>query len=798
MTGDGNRHTADRIDGEHARCQRDGVVVGNIIRSTHNLVSAGERAGVCSSIRALGNIADCPSVAADEVVGGNARDGLLRAVVGERVRLARQGHRTLGNGDSALVGRDVGVVITVLDDIVIRIGNACGVVGDTGRCCDGQRVAGGQLEDGAVTRDVRHSRAVICHHVAREGVLRTVILPSLGVRLDDQRTVVAGHLQGAVTRLNVVVSGLGVGIQYIDEGVGTAAHARLAAGECVGGTLASHKARLLSQRRGAVHQRDTVVSLRQVGRLERDRTLGDAQGEGGIHAVVVRARGAGNHVQRAEVRDRRDIGGEGAAAVNAVGHRRSAGAVYRAGAARATQRSSVILLLKLARQRDDQGIAGGNRQLAVRHVERHRAEVRIVVRELRGGELHVRGTHIGTSRCGIAAVGEVGHVVERIGDVHVVAAHALLGAVIDLRGRMAGDGHCHVDRVDGLVAVRHVECHRGEVRVVVDEHRTRKTHLGLAVGIGTLHHIGSGCLSRSVEGEVGFVVQRTADARHRVAAHAMLTTIVRRCILSSHDGHRRIDRGDGLVAVRHVERHRAEVRVGVGELSGSEAHVRGAGIRAFRRNHTALQSGTNRRREREVTTCIQRSAVRGVEARHRMLGAVISRCIGVALDRHRRIDWRDGLITIRHMEDNGSEVRVHVGEHRIGETHISLAVCIGAFHHIGSRGFSRAAEGEVGSRVKRVADFDFVAGDCMRGSVIVGGIVMAGDGHHHLFRRSDSLVAVRHIEGHLVEIRRIRVGELSGSEAHVRGAHHSTLRRNHTAHQCGIGGGCEGEVTSRV
>ena len=140
MTSDSHCHAAKRVDGEHARCQGNGVVVGHIGCPVHNLIGAGERAGVRTGIGTCGDIADGPSMTADEVVSSNACNRLCRAVVSALVRLTRQGHRTLFNGNRAHVGRDVGVERLILHCITISVVNTRSIVNHSGRIGDPQRV----------------------------------------------------------------------------------------------------------------------------------------------------------------------------------------------------------------------------------------------------------------------------------------------------------------------------------------------------------------------------------------------------------------------------------------------------------------------------------------------------------------------------------------------------------------------------------------------------------------------------------------------------------------------------------
>ena len=367
---------------------------------------------------------------------------------------------------------------------------------------------------------------------------------------------------------------------------------------------------------------------------------------------------------------------------------------------------------------------------------------------------------------------------------------------------MTGDGHRGGNRRNDLVAVRHLEGHLTEVGVRVGELFLRKTHIRLAVGVRAFHHIRSGGGSRTAEGEVNIVARhliQVGAGRGGVARYGMFLTVVGGGVVRTHDGHRGVNRGDGLVAVRHLEGHLIEVLVRVGELFLRETHIRlTVGIRAF---HHIRSGCRGRAAEDEVNIVarhlVQVGAGRGGVTRHGMFLTVVRGGVVRTHDRDRGIDLVDGLVTVRDIEDDIREVGVRVGElvlrtgGRTLQTHVR-----GTGNGSGSR--SRTAEGKVVHRIERIADGDIIAGHTMFLTIIGGGVVMAGDGHHHLIEGGDGLVAVRHLEVHLVEVRGIRVGELTGSKTHVRSADIGTLRCNHTIHQSGVGSRGEREIGGGV
>ena len=228
-------------------------------------------------------------------------------------------------------------------------------------------------------------------------------------------------------------------------------------------------------------------------------------------------------------------------------------------------------------------------------------------------------------------------------DDDIVTRHILYATVIRLRIRMAFDGHRQCGLVDRQLAVRH---HRKgyilKVGVVVAELARSQSHevracIGLRQGRGAARadHFGG--------------VEQTACTRGRVATDRMRLRIVSRrvCITGDRDGHR--SRGDGLETIRHIEGHRAEIRIRVGELVGREVHVRRAHSRSGRRRHTA---------EREIVRGVQRGLLvvdldaRHLVARHCVGGAVIHITVVITHNGHRHRSRVHFHVTVRDMEPN--------------------------------------------------------------------------------------------------------------------------------------------------
>ena len=195
-----------------------------------------------------------------------------------------------------------------------------------------------------------------------------------------------------------------------------------------------------------------------------------------------------------------------------------------------------------------------------------------------------------------------------------VTAHAMLITVIIDRAMGTHNGDRHINRVNLLVTVRHVERHRAEVRVRVGklvqlpgigtlQAHVRSTGIGALGGDDTIHQ---GGIRGRCEGKVTGHIVQSGVSRGRVARHRMLLTVIVGGIVGTDNRNDNINRVDLLVTVGHVEGHRAEVGVRVGELvrctgiTTLQTHVRGTGIGAFGGDDTVHQGRIRSRREGEV------------------------------------------------------------------------------------------------------------------------------------------------------------------------------------------------------
>ena len=387
--------------------------------------------------------------------------------------------------------------------------------------------------------------------------------------------------------------------------------------------------------------------------------------------------------------------------------------------------------------------------ITVGHFEGNVPEVRVLVAELFRLQAH-RGLARIRQDCGIRSLEDdvILDIVQSAVGSGSVAGYGMGFTVIVGSVACAGDRYDHIDRVDLLIAVRHVEDDFCKVRVLVGELSGIQTH---ECGV----RVGQGRSSRSAEGEVSFLVQRIADF-HIITADAVILAVIIRGIAVAGNSHNHlVHRRDRLVTVLiHRKGHSTEVRVRIGELVSRQVHVRGAhvGLRRFRSSS-----------EDEVLLHVIQSGVGsgGVAARF-VLCAVVNMCIVVADDGYSRINRFNGLIAVCYVKGDSGEVRIRIGELVSCQAHVLSA-------RIGLCRFCGSVEGEVILHIIQIgAGSGGVAVHGVLCAVIRQRAARAGNRHSHV-DRINGLIAVRHGKGNIGEVL-IRVRELFSRQAHVRGA----------------------------
>ena len=233
---------------------------------------------------------------------------------------------------------------------------------------------------------------------------------------------------------------------------------------------------------------------------------------------------------------------------------------------------------------------GRDSLITIGHVERHGGEVGIRIGELLGIQPHHHSAGIGLrGRCR-AAEREVGLRVETRRGRHRVACHRVRLSIIGTAVAVTRDGHHRVDRIHGLVTVRHMERdHAVKITVDILEHGGRETHVH---GAG----IGERSFRRAAERKVILRISGIAD-RHIIATHAVDRSVVIRRVLVSRDGHHHCAGFHNLEpTIRHTERY-IEIRIVIFELTGCQSH----------RVRIRIHIGTRRlciARHRDVGFCI--------------------------------------------------------------------------------------------------------------------------------------------------------------------------------------------------
>ena len=385
-----------------------------------------------------------------------------------------------------------------------------------------------------------------------------------------------------------------------------------------------------------------------------------------------------------------------------------------------------------------------NGLIAVRYLEGHSSEVRVLVRKLLLLQAHVRRADIRPRHFRCAVEIEVCFRVQRVADLHVVVGDAVLFTVINVRAEVTLDGHHHVNRFNGLVTVRYLKGHSSEVHVLVRELLLLQAHVR-----GT--DIRPRRFRCAAEGEVLLGIQRVADL-YIIAGDAVLFTVINMLTEVALDGHHHINRFNGLIAVRHLKLHIPEVRVDVRELALRQAHLCRTDIRPRSSCCTA---------EGEVCLLIQRIADLYLVAGHAVLLAIVGICTVMACDGHNHVNRFNGQVAISHLKHYRRKVRVVVRELIGSKTHVRCAdVC--------PRGCCRSTEGEVRLLVQRIADLHIIAGHAMLLVVIGFRAVMTCNGHNHM-NRFNGLMAVCYLERHFPEVL-VLILELIDSQTHGRRA----------------------------
>ena len=220
-----------------------------------------------------------------------------------------------------------------------------------------------------------------------------------------------------------------------------------------------------------------------------------------------------------------------------------------------------------------------------------------------------------------------------------------------------------------------------------------------------------------------------------------------------------------------------EVSVEILELLLGKTHIGRTRIRASGR---AVKSRTIQLEVRRIIVDVRIRLVVFIHTTnrisvtaHALLFAVVVLRGGITRDVHNHDTSRHNLQpTVFHREGNievGVSARELIGSqtHRISIRHSTSSYRIAAEHDI--RGFEESAAGDCIKAFHRLLK---------RGIFVHKRMSFDGDIHRN---RLNGLEAVRHLEGHVVEVS-VRVGELALGETHIGGTSIRAFRSDDTIH----------------
>ena len=651
---------------------------------------------VCARVRAGGGgVIDRKGLTFDKtfdlVFGRRAGDEafdviavLLAAVVRERALVDRDGQRSLADHQDADARHAVHgelrgdvVAVRILDDgRTLELIEVCADV-DLDRVR--RRDAGHGVCDAVHGERDRRAGAAVLNFRVRAGELearRRVLLAVVdrGEAVRGQRDLelrgAVGDGQGSGHGADRVVVRVGAIVQRVGERVLALTDDRTGTGDVIGRAFAGDEA-VARDRDVAVRQRGAVVFLavgcaRQGDGALRDLLITVGDGEGHVEVIVVvreLARRKTHHglAGRVAVLDHvRTRCARRAGEREVIVHVIQRGACGRGVAA--DRLFTAVVLIGAVRADDGDGdVDRLDLEAAVlRDHEHDVAEVRVVVREVRGRQVHVVRTRIRLGERRRAAEAEITLVIVRVADGDVVAGDRVRIAVIVDRIRVTGDRDRNgADVGDRHKAVGDAEGHF-EVIVVVRKLARRKTHLRRA-------DVGTRRSCRTGEREVRFQIQRIAD-RNVVAVSGKLAAGVgmRGVVTGDRDGDRAL--ADRHVAVCADRERDVVVRVVVHEVVRGEAHVRGARVGALRfRGLAGLK--------RDVCGVVARVVRRCGEAACRVFGAVVRLGVvragdgnGDRLRRDRERAGNDRHVIVRVVaRGDGDGITADVLARRMGE-----------------------------------------------------------------------------------------------------------------------------------
>ena len=371
----------------------------------------------------------------------------------------------------------------------------------------------------------------------------------------------------------------------------------------------------------------------------------------------------------------------------------------------------------------------------IRHTEGDRSKVTVNILKLLSGQTHVSLAGVSPLRCCCAAEGKVCFLVERVADLCLKATDTVLCPVIICCVVGAGNGHCHIDRMNRQITVCNLKDDFGEIAVIVIELIILEAHVcGARIcseNRRILVHTLSGC-----EVKIFFLVKRIADLC-LIAVNAVLSAVIRkRAGTSGNRHHHFVYRCDGLIAVCNFECHIFEVFVCVRELVILQAHLLSSdrGLCGFRRS----AEGEILAYIVQITVCLCSITA------HLVLFSIINRGVIFTGDGNFSINCFDCLESIRNLEGHSTKVKIGVRKLPGLQPHVCGA---GVY----SFRLSCTAESKVGFLIQRVIDLYIISADGMLSAVIRIAPGMTGDGHRYI-DRFDNQLTVNDRKAHLIKI----------------------------------------------
>ena len=210
--------------------------------------------------------------------------------------------------------------------------------------------------------------------------------------------------------------------------------------------------------------------------------------------------------------------------------------------------------------------------MTVSYVEGHGSEVRIMISELGFIQTHGVGSGIRATHCGRTTEREVSLGVQRVGDNHIIAGHTVQLAVVVHRVFRTLDSHHH----------RISCCDAEDTRL--GSHRIIRIRSGLCrhgnrILTNTLTSFTTQGVNRS-----NTISRNSCNGSRQFRIGSSIVVIYLALVISLNgDSSRRYC----LVTIGHFKGHRAKVCIGVGELTGSQAHRCGTHLSSRSASRTA-------------------------------------------------------------------------------------------------------------------------------------------------------------------------------------------------------------------